>query len=88
MASAGPAPIRPLPDDVRACLRSTLNLVSLRDAISELLQNALDAGARTLTVQANLLRNSCAVTDDGIGIPPEQMSLVATRYGMLSLRRS
>ncbi|KAF8475044.1 hypothetical protein BDZ91DRAFT_845230 [Kalaharituber pfeilii] len=84
-ADAGPrrdAPhrIRPLPADVTAQLRSTLTITGLTQAVSELVQNSLDAGARSVRIHVNCVRNSCMVEDDGCGIDPEDLPLLGTRY--------
>ncbi|KAL7276305.1 DNA mismatch repair protein [Rhizina undulata] len=68
--------IKPLPDSVKARLRSTLNITSLSDAISELIQNSLDAEANNIKVQVNLSRNSCVVEDDGVGIVPRDLERI------------
>lgn len=62
-------------------LRSTLAITSLSDAVSELVQNSLDAGARSVAVQANVARNSCVVEDDGVGILPGDVGMVGRMYG-------
>ncbi|KAI5840778.1 hypothetical protein DFP73DRAFT_611507, partial [Morchella snyderi] len=68
--------IRTLPAPAAARLRSSLAVTSLADAVSELVQNSLDAGARTVAVQANVARNSCVVEDDGAGILPADVAMV------------
>lgn len=74
--------IKQLPESVTVRLRSTLVITTLSDAISELVQNSLDAGARNIKIQANLLRNSCVVEDDGVGIAPVDVSMVGKMYGL------
>ncbi|CUS07104.1 unnamed protein product [Tuber aestivum] len=73
-------PIRLLPESVSARMRSTLTIANISDVISELLQNAIDAGARNLAITVNLGRNSCVLEDDGHGIAPEDMLLVGQEY--------
>ncbi|TGZ85281.1 hypothetical protein EX30DRAFT_361150 [Ascodesmis nigricans] len=78
--SAPYRPILPLPADVRARIRSTITILDLKSAISELIQNSLDAAATSITITANLARNSCAITDNGHGIPASQLESVGTLY--------
>ncbi|KAF8418595.1 hypothetical protein EV426DRAFT_720563 [Tirmania nivea] len=75
-----PRRIVPLPPSVTARLQSTLAITSLTQAVSELVQNSLDANPRHIKIQVNFLRNSCVVEDDGCGIPPEDMPLIGKRY--------
>jgi DNA mismatch repair protein MutL len=50
-------------------------------ALKELLENALDAGARHVTVEcAGAGRASLRVVDDGCGMPPEDCSLALERH--------
>lgn len=79
--------IRKLPESVALRLRSTLAITTLSDAISQLVQNSLDADARSIKVQANLSRNSCVVEDDGFGILPVDVSMVGEMYGLSPLPR-
>ncbi|PWW74976.1 hypothetical protein C7212DRAFT_358574 [Tuber magnatum] len=80
MPTTAPPPIRLLPESVSARMRSTLTITNIADVISELLQNAIDAGARNLAIAINLGRNSCVLEDDGHGIAPEDMLLVGQEY--------
>lgn len=75
-----PPPIRPLSPDTIAQLRSTVNIRNISDAISELVQNSLDADAKSIKVAVNLEKNSCSVEDDGWGITAEDIKLVGQRY--------
>jgi DNA mismatch repair protein MLH3 len=72
------APIRPLPPDVVSHLRSTVIIPSLSSAISELVQNALDAAATKLTLTVDPIRPSFTLSDNGNGIPPNQIGLLGT----------
>lgn len=79
-------PIQALPPATRAQIRSTQTLTSLPQLVSELLQNALDAGARQVNVGVDRDDWSCWVTDNGHGMSKEDMSLLAQgseegRYG-------
>ncbi|PUU78916.1 hypothetical protein B9Z19DRAFT_981062 [Tuber borchii] len=73
-------PIRLLPESVSARIRSTLTITNISDVTSELLQNAIDAGAHNVAITVNLGRNSCVLEDDGHGITPGDMLLVGQEY--------
>ncbi|TFK85447.1 hypothetical protein K466DRAFT_494735 [Polyporus arcularius HHB13444] len=89
MNVAGPsqsAYIAPLPSSTRSKLRSTQILTSLPQLVSELVQNSLDAGARTIDVSLDPEEWECWVRDDGAGIPRDGLALLAGgaetgRYG-------
>ncbi|KAF4619993.1 hypothetical protein D9613_005289 [Agrocybe pediades] len=65
----------PLPTQTR--LRSTQILTSLVQIVSELLQNALDAQATHVEIGVDCQEWSCWVTDNGRGIPKEELELLA-----------
>lgn len=62
--------IRELPHGVAGKLKSSTTITHLRDVIGGLIQNALDAHARTIYVTVDFLRGGCVVEDDGDGIHP------------------
>ena len=66
------ASIRPLPPDVVAQIKSSISITHLSAVVLELLKNALDAHARTISVNINFQRGGCIIEDDGIGIPPAE----------------
>jgi DNA mismatch repair protein MLH3 len=66
------ASIRPLPPDVVAQIKSSTSITHLSGVVIELLKNALDAQARTISVNVNFQRGGCTVEDDGLGIPPAE----------------
>lgn len=75
-----------LPSETRALLRSTVILTSLPQIVSELCQNALDAGARHVDVGVDFDDWSCWVRDDGSGISAQDLNHIgssgdAGRYG-------
>ncbi|KAF8544187.1 hypothetical protein BDD12DRAFT_772791 [Trichophaea hybrida] len=78
--STTPPPILPLPPSVISRLRSTVTIPSLTTAVSELIQNSLDASSTQLTLTVNPSRPSFTLTDNGHGIHPEQLSSVGTLY--------
>lgn len=62
--------IRELPNGVAGKIKSSTTITHMRDVIGGLIQNALDAHARTIHVTVDLLRGGCVVEDDGDGIHP------------------
>ncbi|KZT35571.1 ATPase domain of HSP90 chaperone/DNA topoisomerase II/histidine kinase [Sistotremastrum suecicum HHB10207 ss-3] len=75
-----------LPEKTRTRLRSTQIITSLPQLISELLQNALDAGAKHVDISIDCDEWTCTVRDDGVGIPRDGLKLLAAggeggRYG-------
>ena len=78
-----------LPSATRAKLRSAQLLTSVPQAVSELLQNALDAGARHVEVGVDVANWECWVRDDGGGISHDGLaSIISGRYRTCGLLRS
>lgn len=65
-------PIRPLPPEVVAQIKSSTAIVSLAGVVRELLHNALDAQATRIKATIDFARGACIVEDDGLGIPPRE----------------
>lgn len=63
------APIRPLPPDVAAQIKSSIAVTSLSSAVLGLLLNSLDAGARNVEITVDFRLGLCCVEDDGFGVP-------------------
>ncbi|EJD01597.1 uncharacterized protein FOMMEDRAFT_148054 [Fomitiporia mediterranea MF3/22] len=61
----------------RSKIRSTQILTSLPQIISELVQNSLDAGAKSIDVGVHCADWMCWVGDDGTGISKDGLSLIA-----------
>ncbi|KZV63354.1 hypothetical protein PENSPDRAFT_758036 [Peniophora sp. CONT] len=70
-----------LPSATRAKLRSAQLLTSVPQAVSELLQNALDAGARHVEIGVDASNWECWVRDDGEGISRDGLASISSgRY--------
>ncbi|MFZ8812945.1 MAG: DNA mismatch repair endonuclease MutL [Thermus aquaticus] len=79
--------IRPLPPELRGLLARGEVLLSVKDAVRELLENALDAGARRVRVElwgGGLER--IVVEDDGEGIPLEELPLAVEPFATSKLQ--
>jgi len=79
--------IRPLPPELKGLLARGEVLLSVKDAVRELLENALDAGARRVRVElwgGGLER--IVVEDDGEGIPVEELPLAVEPFATSKLQ--
>ncbi|KAE8413930.1 hypothetical protein BDV36DRAFT_267109 [Aspergillus pseudocaelatus] len=64
--------IEPLPPEVVAKLKSSTSITHLNGVIVELVKNALDANAHTVSVTVDFQRGGCKVDDNGDGILPTE----------------
>lgn len=62
-------PILPLPPEVVKKVQSSVRITNLNGVVVELIKNALDAAASSVSIVVDHRRGGCIVEDDGNGLP-------------------
>ncbi|KAI5305960.1 hypothetical protein KEM56_002738 [Ascosphaera pollenicola] len=78
-----PPPIKRLPSDAVAHIRSSLSIRNLIEVVLELVKNSLDATPQTISVVVDFAKGGCTVEDDGYGIRQQEFETgggIAVRY--------